>query len=122
MGNTDSKCLSEGPAGEHTQALNNSPSYTVHDGFHFFKIQRGTSIKLILIILVAAFIGLTVKLGLLKRKLALIGQQYMKPTNGDAHLTLIQTENGRTATYSPPPTIHQPHWWVDQQALNLRLM
>ena len=36
--------------------------------------------------------------------------------SGDAHLNIILTGNGRTATYSPPPTIHHPHCWVDQQA------
>ena len=86
MGNTDSKTLPKGPAGQHSQLLNNSQSHT--------------SIKFILIILVVALIDLAVKLGLCKRKMASIGQQYMKQTNGGAHLTLIATENGRTNTFS----------------------
>ena len=68
MGNTDSKTLSEGPAGQRTQALNNSPSYTVQDGFHLLELHGKTSIKFILIILVVALITLAVKLGLRKRK------------------------------------------------------
>ena len=39
MGTTDSKTLSEGPAGQHTQALNNSPSCTVQDSFHLFELH-----------------------------------------------------------------------------------
>ena len=118
LGNTYSKTLSKGPAGQHTQAFNNSPSCKVLDGFCLLELQGRTFIKFFL----AAFIGLTVKLGPRKRKMASIGRQYIKQTSGDTNLTLIPTGKGRTNTYSPPPTIHHPHRWVDQLALDLRLM
>ena len=120
MGNTDSKTLSEGPAGQHNQTLNNSPSYMVQDGFHLLELHGGASIKFILIILVVALIDQAVKLGLRKRKAASIEHQYTKQMNGYALLSLIPTGNGRTNIYSPPPI--NPHRWVDQQALDLRLM
>ena len=63
------------------QALNNSPSYTVQDSFHLFQLHRGTSIEFILIILVVALIGLAVKLGLRKWKMASIGHQYIHEAN-----------------------------------------
>ena len=117
MGNTDSKTLSEGPAGQHTQALNNSPSYTVQDGFHLLELHRGTSIKFILIILVRALIALAVKVGLCKRKGASTGQQFRKQMHRGVTSNLIPMENSRTTTYLPVPN-HQ-HRWVDQQALDL---
>ena len=58
-----------------------STTASVQDGFHLFELQGGTSIKFILIIIVA-LIGLAVKLGIRKRKLASIGQLYTKPTVG----------------------------------------
>ena len=63
--------------GQHTQALNNSPSYTVQDGFHLLELHGETSIKFILIILVVALIALAVKLGLRKRKVASTGQPFI---------------------------------------------
>ena len=120
MGNTDSKSLSEGPAGQHTQALNNSPSYTVQNGFHLLELHGGTSIKFILIILVVALISLAVKLGLRKRKGALTGQQLMKQMSGDLTSNLIPMGNFRTTTYLLVPNLQ--HRWVDQQALDLRLI
>ena len=67
-----------------------------------------------------ALIALAVKLGLCKRKGALTGQQFMKRMNGDVTSNLIPMGNSRTTTYLPVPN-HQ-HRWVDQQALDLRLM
>ena len=84
MGNTDSKSKSDGPAGQRTQALNNSPSYTIQDSFHLFELHGGTSIKFILVMLIVALIALAIKLGVRKRKAkGLIGQQYTKQTGGD---------------------------------------
>ena len=120
MGNTDSKTLSHGPAGQHTQALNNSPSYTLQDGFHLLELHGGTSIKFILIILVVALIALAVKLGLWKRLGPWTGQQLMKQMSGDVTSNLIPMGNSRTTTFLPVPN-HQ-HRWVDQLALDLRLM
>ena len=120
MGSTDSKTLSEGPAGQHTQAINNSPSYTVQDGFHQLELHGGTSIKFILITLVVALIALAVKLSLHKRKAASTGLPFMKQMNGDVTSNLIPMVNGRTATYLPAP--NPQHRWVDQQAQDLRLM
>ena len=65
MGNTDSKSKSKGPAEQQTQALNNSPSYTIQDGFHLFELHGGTSVKFILVILTVALIALAIKLGTL---------------------------------------------------------
>ena len=121
MGNTDSKSKSEGPAGQRTQALNNSPSYTIQDGFHLFELHGGTSIKFILVILIVALIALAIKLGVRKRKAkGLIGQHYTKQTGGDPIFNQILMGISRTSTCSPVPT-HQPRW-VDQQALDLCLM
>ena len=89
MGNTDSKTLSEGPAGQNTQALNSSPSYTVQGGFHLLELHGGTSMKFTLILLVVALIGHAVKLGLHKRKAASIGHLYTKQMSGDALSSLI---------------------------------
>ena len=120
MGNTDSKNKSEGPAGQRTQALNHSPSYTIQGGFHLFELHGGTSIKFILIILIVALIALAIKLGIRKRKKALIGHHYMRPTGGDLTFNPTPMGTSRTTTYSPVP--NPQHCWVDQQALELRLI
>ena len=120
MGNTDSKSKTEGPAGQSTQALNHSPSYTIQDGCHLFELHGGTSIKFILVILVVALIALAIKLGVRKQKKGLTGHHYTKPTGGDPIFSQIPMGTSRTSTYSPVPT-HQ-HRWVDQQALDLRLI
>ena len=120
MGNTDSKTLSVGPAGQRLPALNNSPSYMVQDFFHLFKLNGGTSIKFILIILTVALIALAVKLGLRKRKGALTGHHFMTPTNGDMISNLTLTETSITTTSSP--VLNPQQRWVDQQAMDLHLI
>ena len=105
MGNTDSKKTSEAPSGQHTTAFNNSPSYSVQDGFHLFDHpRRGTDWRS------------------QKESWLWLKRTQGRPTNGDAHLSQTLTgQNGRTTTYFPPPK-NPSHQWVDQQALDIRLM
>ena len=84
------------------------------------KLSLPAHLRKKLIILVVALIALAVKLGLRKRNVALTGQPFMKQMNGDEISNLIPMGNSRTTTYLPVPT--QQHQWVDQQALDLRLM
>ena len=121
MGNQSKKTL-KALLGQHTATLNNSPSYSIQDGFHLFELHGETSIQFILIILVMALIGLSVKLRVRKQKLASIGLHSGRPTNGEPHLSpTLMGQNGRSTIYIPPQ-INPQYQWVDLLALNLRLM
>ena len=90
MGNTDSKKTSKGPLGQHTTVVNNSPSYSVQDGFHLFQLH---------------------------------GCIALRETNERGGTFELDSDepHSRTNTYFPPQMAN-PHQWVNQQALDLRLM